>query len=119
MRDETVSFDVTVLEVEQPSRVVLFAVGGSGNPERHGPLLTALAERGCSGVAPHFERMVSPVPTDDDLLLRVRRLKLALDAVARSGANRGRRALDRRGDVARPRRRPGVDASGTASANHA
>lgn len=85
MRDETASFDVTVLEVEQPSRVVLFAVGGGGNPERHGLLLAAFAERGCSVVAPHFERMVSPVPTDDDLLLRARRLKLALDAVARSG----------------------------------
>lgn len=85
VRDGTASFDVTVLEVEQPSRVVLFAVGGGGNPERHAPLLAALAGRGCSVVAPHFERMISAVPTDDDLLLRARRLKLALDAAARPG----------------------------------
>jgi pimeloyl-ACP methyl ester carboxylesterase len=82
MHDDTALFDVTVLEVERPSRVVLFAVGGGGNPERHGPLLAALTERGCKVAAPHFERMVSPMLTDTDLLLRARRLKLALDAVA-------------------------------------
>lgn len=82
MCDEAGSFDVTVLEAERPSRVVLFAVGGGGNPERHAPLIAALGERGCSVAAPHFERMVSPVPTEEDLLLRARRLKLALDAVA-------------------------------------
>lgn len=83
MPGEAASFDVTMLEVERPSRVVLFAVGGGGNPERHGPLLEALAERGCSVVAPHFERLVSPVSTEDDLRLRAGRLKRALDAVAR------------------------------------
>jgi alpha-beta hydrolase superfamily lysophospholipase len=82
---EAASFDVTMFEVERPSRVVLFAVGGGGNPERHGPLLAALAERGCSVVAPHFERLVSPIPTEDDLRLRACRLKRALDAVARPG----------------------------------
>jgi pimeloyl-ACP methyl ester carboxylesterase len=83
--DEAGTFDVSVLEAHRPSRVVLFAVGGGGNPERYAPLLAALAERGCSVVAPHFERMLSPVPTAEDLLLRARRLKLALDAVARVG----------------------------------
>jgi alpha-beta hydrolase superfamily lysophospholipase len=77
------SFDVTAFEVEQPTHLVLFAVGAGGNPERHGPLLAALAERGCAVIAPHVERLASPVPTDDHLLLRARRLQLALDAVAR------------------------------------
>lgn len=48
-------------------------------------MLAAFAERGCSVVAPHFERLASPIPTDEELLLRARRLKLALDAVARPG----------------------------------
>ncbi|MGH8327113.1 MAG: alpha/beta fold hydrolase, partial [Steroidobacteraceae bacterium] len=60
-------------------------MGSGGNPERHRPLLAALADSGCIVVAPHFERLVSPSPTRDDLLVRARRLKLALDAVARPG----------------------------------
>lgn len=75
-------FDVTVFDAQPASRVVLFAVGGGGNPERHAPLLSALAERGCAVVAPHFERLVSPTPTDEHLVLRARRLKLAVDSVA-------------------------------------
>lgn len=84
LRDEAGSFDATVLEAEQPLRVILFAVGGGGNPERHAPLLASFAERGCSVIAPHFERMLSPMPTEEDLLLRARRLRAALDAIARS-----------------------------------
>lgn len=83
LRDGSESFDVTVHDVERPSRVVLFAVGGGGDPARHAPLLDALAERGCSVVAPHFERLASPVPSDEHLLARGRRLHLALDSVAR------------------------------------
>lgn len=86
LQDGTASFDVTVLEADRPSRVVLFAAGGGGNPERHAPLLEALAARGCTVVAPHFERLTSPLVTDDLLLLRSRRLKLALDTVARPGS---------------------------------
>lgn len=78
--DET--FAVTRLEASEPRRVVLFAVGGGGNPERHLPLLTHLAEHGSVAVAPHFERLMTPRVTDDQLLLRARRLRLALDAVA-------------------------------------
>jgi pimeloyl-ACP methyl ester carboxylesterase len=85
LHDGGESFEVTTLDVERPSRVVLFAVGGGGNPERHAPLLCSLAERDCVVVAPHFERLVSPTPTDEHLLLRARRLKLALDSVARPG----------------------------------
>jgi pimeloyl-ACP methyl ester carboxylesterase len=83
--DGAASFDVTILEAASPSRVVLFAVGGGGDPECHLPLLQALAARGSTVVAPHFNRFVSPVATDEVLLLRARRLRIALDVVARSG----------------------------------
>jgi alpha-beta hydrolase superfamily lysophospholipase len=85
LSDGAASFDVSVIAPAQPSRVALFAVGGGGNPERHAPLLDALAERGCAVVAPHFARLTSPHPSDDDLLLRARRLTLALEHVARVG----------------------------------
>ncbi len=82
LTDGSETFEVTVLEAANPSRTVLFAVGGGGNPERHLPLLASLAEHGATVVAPHFERLDSPYPTDHDLMLRGRRLKLALDSVA-------------------------------------
>jgi predicted alpha/beta-fold hydrolase len=85
MQDGAASFEVTLLEPAEPSRLVLFAVGGGGNPGRHAPLLGALVARGCSVVAPHFERLTSPRMTDELLLLRGRRLKLALDTAARPG----------------------------------
>lgn len=85
LKDGLESFDVTVLDAASPSRVVLFAVGGGGNPERHGPLLSSLAELGCSVVAPHFERLAQRSPSDGDLLLRGRRLGFALDQFARPG----------------------------------
>lgn len=83
LQDGTDSFDVTLVRPSTPTRAVLFAVGGGGDPERHLPLLTALAEQGAVVVAPHFERLVSPTPSEDHLLLRARRLRLALDAIAR------------------------------------
>ena len=85
LKDGDETFDVTIVDAAAPSRLVLFAVGGGGNPERHQPLLTALAASGCAIAAPHFARMTSPIPTDADLLLRVRRSRLALDALARPG----------------------------------
>ena len=78
-------FEVTILEAAEPSHVVLFSVGAGGNPERHLPLLKTLADHGCSVAAPHFERLVSLIPTESDLLLRARRLRLALDYVMRPG----------------------------------
>jgi pimeloyl-ACP methyl ester carboxylesterase len=83
LKDGDETFDVTVVEPATPSRLVLFAVGGGGNPERHLPLLTALAASGCAIAAPHFARMTSPIPTNVGLLLRVRRLRLALESIAR------------------------------------
>jgi pimeloyl-ACP methyl ester carboxylesterase len=85
LNDGVDSFEVTVLEAAKPSHVVLFSVGGGGNPERHLPLLTTLADHGCSVAAPHFGRLVSSIPTENDLLLRARRLRLALDHVMRPG----------------------------------
>ena len=85
LSDGADSFEVTVLEAAEPSHIVLFSVGAGGNPERHLPLLTTLADHGYSVAAPHFERLVSFIPTESDLLLRVRRLQLALDNVMRPG----------------------------------
>lgn len=85
LRDGSASFDVTLLDAAEPARVVLFAVGGGGNPERHLPLLEALAADGCQVIAPHFERLSAPAPTAATLQLRARRLQQALDTFARSG----------------------------------
>jgi hypothetical protein len=82
LRDEEGAFDVSVRAAAGASRAVLFAVGGGGDPERHAPLLDALAARGFAVAAPRFERMLSPHPTEPMLLLRARRLRLALDLVA-------------------------------------
>jgi hypothetical protein len=79
LSDGAGSFEITVLEAAEPSHIVLFSVGAGGNPERHLPLMNTLADHGCSVAAPHFERPVSLFPTESDLLLRARRLRLALD----------------------------------------
>ena len=86
LQDGTESFKVSVYEAERISPVVLFAVGAGGQPERHATLLNALAESGCTVIAPHFERLASPVPSEADLTLRARRLTLALDAFVQPGA---------------------------------
>lgn len=85
LQDGEAVFDATVVEAANPSRIVLFAVGAGGNPHRHLPLLASLAAHNCTVVAPHFERLVSPTPTNSDLLLRARRLRLALNSVWRPG----------------------------------
>ena len=76
------SFDVAMFETAAPSAAVLFAVGGGGSPERHLPLLTSLHESGCTVAAPYFDRLVTPIPTAADLLMRARRLRLALNQMA-------------------------------------
>lgn len=82
LHDGGTAFESLLLDSNPSSRVVLFAVGSGGNPERHLPLLESLAKRGNAVVAPIFDRLASPFPTSDDLLLRARRLRLALDEVA-------------------------------------
>lgn len=86
LQDGAESFKVSLYGAATNSPVVLFAVGAGGQPERHATLLGALAESGCMVVAPHFERLASPVPREEELTLRARRLSFALDAFVRPGA---------------------------------
>lgn len=72
-------FDVTVAEGRRDVPVVLFAVGGGGDPGRHAPLLEALSEKGHAIVAPHFAR-IGPAVDEAHLRLRARRLTQALEA---------------------------------------
>lgn len=85
VRDGTEDFEVTLLRPNAARSIVLFSVGSGGDPGRHFPLLKTLAESGCAVVAPHFQRLASSQPTPAELELRVRRLQLALDAVAPGG----------------------------------
>ena len=85
LQDGSESFEVSVHEAARISPVVLFAVGAGGKPERHATLLDTLAKSGCTVVAPPFERLTSPVPSEADLTLRARRLSLALDAFVQPG----------------------------------
>jgi predicted dienelactone hydrolase len=86
LQDGAEAFIVSVHEAAENFPVVLFAVGAGGQPERHATLLDALAESGCTVVAPHFERLASPIPTEADLTLRARRLSLTLGALVQPGA---------------------------------
>ena len=85
LADGTDPFDVALLEAPAPRRIVLFSVGAGGNPERHLPLLERLAEHGCTVIAPYFDRLLSPTTSEDDLLLRARRLRASLDHAAKGG----------------------------------
>ena len=80
LRDGIDSFKVSVHGTSTGSPVVLFAVGSGGRPESLSTLLNTLAESGCRVVAPHFERLASTTPSEEELTLRARRLSLALDA---------------------------------------
>ena len=84
LADGSERFDATLIEGRDPLRFAIFAVGGGGNPERHLPLLEALAEDGVTVIAPHFDRLLSPRVSANDLLLRARRLRLAIDAIVPS-----------------------------------
>jgi pimeloyl-ACP methyl ester carboxylesterase len=85
LADGAAEFTVAHYEPAAPAHTVLFAAGRGGDPRRHAPLLRALAERGCRVVAPRFELIASLRPSADDLALRARRLRLALDALAPGG----------------------------------
>lgn len=82
LQDGSGSFAVSLHGGTNTSPVVLFAVGSGGQPERYATLLGVLAEAECTVVAPHFDRLISPLPSEMDLTLRARRLSLALDAFA-------------------------------------
>jgi pimeloyl-ACP methyl ester carboxylesterase len=83
--DGTEPFTVSVHHSPANSRLVLFAAGAGGLPERYSTLLNTLVAAGCTVVAPHFERLASPFPTDEELRLRARRLSLSLNAFAQPG----------------------------------
>lgn len=51
-------------------RVVLFAAGAGGDPERYRPLLEHLAAHDCQVIAPRFERLVAREATTAELLAR-------------------------------------------------
>ncbi|WP_153306629.1 alpha/beta hydrolase [Desulfogranum japonicum] len=76
---------MSVHEATRNSPVVLFAVGAGGQPERYATLMDTLIESGCMIIAPHFDKLVSPIPREDELTLRARRLSLALDAFVKPG----------------------------------
>jgi pimeloyl-ACP methyl ester carboxylesterase len=84
LQDGAESFSVSVHESDNNSPMVLFAVGSGGLPERYATLLEVFVKSGYTVVAPHFERLVSPFPKEEELNLRARRLSLALDAFSQS-----------------------------------
>jgi pimeloyl-ACP methyl ester carboxylesterase len=75
------TFDAIYLKAANPTRKILFAVGSGGNPERHLPLLESLSENNFTVIAPYFERIVSPTPHAEVLLLRAESLETALDFI--------------------------------------
>ena len=46
LTDAGTTFDALLLNVDRPTRLVLFAAGSGGNPERHLALLNSLVENG-------------------------------------------------------------------------
>lgn len=62
----------------RPTKVVLFAAGAGGDPQRYRPLLEQFAARGLAVVAPYFERLSGPEPHRDELLARPHGLIRAL-----------------------------------------
>jgi pimeloyl-ACP methyl ester carboxylesterase len=73
VRDGAEAFDVTVVDASQTSkRLVSFAVGRGGNPERHFPLLRSVAALGCTVIAPQFDMLTSLVASKAELEKRVR-----------------------------------------------
>ncbi|UUO24916.1 hypothetical protein FGD67_18115 [Colwellia sp. M166] len=86
IEDGGVPFDVSIHEGDKNCPVVLFAVGSGGQPERYSTFLKELVESDFTVIAPHFERLLSPHPREEELALRGRRLSLALSAFSQPGA---------------------------------
>ncbi|MCK9897800.1 hypothetical protein [Frankia sp. AgB32] len=70
--------DALTLGAPDARRVVLFAAGAGGDPERHRPLLKYLAAHGARVVAPYFERIIPAEATTAQLLARPLGLVAAL-----------------------------------------
>ena len=86
LQDGVDSFEVSVHGTLTGAPVVLFAAGSGGQPDRLSTLLNTLAQSGCRVVAPHFERLASTMPQEEELTLRARRFSLALDAFVEPSA---------------------------------
>ena len=86
LQDAAEPFNVSVHNAGEHSTVVLFAVGAGGQPARHSTLLDSLVSAGYSVIAPHFARLLSPHPTEQELTQRARRLCLAVDAFSQPEA---------------------------------
>ncbi len=71
-------FDVTVLGPRTPRQSLVFAAGRGGCPGRHAGLLQVFADQGFRVVAPHFDRLATPVPAREALEDRARRLAAAV-----------------------------------------
>jgi len=82
LTDAGTMFEALLLKADRPTRLVLFAAGSGGNPERHLTLLNSLVENSCTVIAPYFERLMSPSPNASDLVHRARRLQIAFDQIA-------------------------------------
>ena len=67
--------DVTVITADHQTNIVLFAAGRGGHPARHLPFLTALAERGSTIIAPHFDMLKTTVPEKAELDERIETLE--------------------------------------------
>ena len=78
VRSNGKEFTVKRLEARQPSCVVFFAAGRGGNPVRHLPLLRAVAQQGCTIIAPHFEMLISLTPAKEELDARMEMLQIVL-----------------------------------------
>jgi predicted alpha/beta hydrolase family esterase len=85
IQDGSEHFNVTILGPKEPTCIVIFAAGRGGNPMRHLSLLQAVAKHGCLTVAPHFNILLSTVPTIDEINTRIHKLELALKRYSRAG----------------------------------
>lgn len=72
----------SIFPAQNPSHVLVFAAGSGGQPGRHAGLLQALAGHGLTVVAPHFERLTGPFPSETDLLRRTAVLRACVDHAA-------------------------------------
>lgn len=70
-------FEVSLLRAKEARHCILFAAGAGGSPLRHLGLLQTFSRNGISVVAPHFEPLISFLPSKADLLERSQRLALA------------------------------------------
>jgi len=85
LTDGAATFAVMRLDPTTPKRVVLFGVGAGGDAGRHLGLMERLAADGAIVMAPHFARLLPPNVPAEDLEMRARRMRLALDAAVQPG----------------------------------